>query len=135
MMMMSQPQQNLSFDDKKTDGAARLIADLARNMRVVKRGEEAVDLGPNFQPGPMDVICARGKRAFLHPGNKRFRGVIEARVDKYASAANKFEKTVIVSQIVDEVRQASPQGGFVRLENGKWFEVGDNVAREKVGQR
>ena len=84
--------------------------------------------------GPFDVICARGKSAFQHPGNQRFRALIETRVEDYASASNKFEKSVIVSQIVDEVRNASPNGGFIRSEKGLWYEVGD-AAREKVGQR
>ena len=84
--------------------------------------------------GAFDVICARGKTAFQHPGNQRFRALIERRVEDYAAASNKFEKSVIVSQIVDEVRQASPSGGFIRSEKGLWYEVGD-AAREKVGQR
>ena len=54
---------------------------------------------------------------------------------KYSNAKTKIEKTIIVSSIVDEVRDRSPTGGFVK-ENaeGQWYEVGDQMAREKVGK-
>jgi hypothetical protein len=86
------------------------------------------------QPGPTDVICARGKRAFNHEGNIRFRRIVESKMDVYSQAKTKLEKTVIVSQIIDGVRQTQPAGGFLREEDEEWVEVGDAVAREKVGQ-
>jgi hypothetical protein len=56
-------------------------------------------------------------------------------LEKYGKSTNKYQKTLIVSSIVDEVRDRSPEGGFVRLEpNGLWYEVGDHLAREKAGQ-
>ena len=70
----------------------------------------AVDLGPSFVPAAIDVICARGKTAFQHAGNIRFRAIVESRMEQYSSAKTKFDKSVIVSQIVDQVRQASPGG-------------------------
>jgi hypothetical protein len=39
--------------------------------------------------------------------------------------------------VVDAVRQQSPLGGFVRCEaksSNSWYEIGDEAAREKVGQ-
>jgi len=118
-----------------TKRAARLIADLASDMRNIPTGGDAVDLGPTFQPGAFDVICSRGKKAFQHAGNRNFRNIIERHMEEYAKASTKFEKSIIVTQIVDQVRQASPSGGFIRRDNGRWYEVGDAVAREKVGQR
>ena len=52
----------------------------------------------------------------------------------YDEAPTKLEKTVIVSTILDDVRTASPNGGFIKKYNGQWFEVGDHIAREKIGQ-
>ena len=41
----------------------------------------------------------------------------------------------MLSKVVDEVRQNSPNGGFVKQdENGNWHEVGDFLAREKTSQ-
>eukprot|EP00522_Entomoneis_paludosa_P013679 CAMPEP_0172442152 /NCGR_PEP_ID=MMETSP1065-20121228/2626_1 /TAXON_ID=265537 /ORGANISM="Amphiprora paludosa, Strain CCMP125" /LENGTH=465 /DNA_ID=CAMNT_0013191895 /DNA_START=87 /DNA_END=1484 /DNA_ORIENTATION=- len=88
-------------------------------------------------PGPTDVICARGKKALEHAGNKRFRAMVSGNMDTYSKAKTKLEKSLIVSHIIDQVRQASPPGGFLREDEdapGVWFEVGDAVAREKIGQ-
>ena len=47
-----------------------------------------------------------------------------------------MEKSGIVSVIIRTVRSRSPVGGFVKLDSttGQWQEVGDHLAREKVGQ-
>jgi len=57
-------------------------------------------------------------------------------LDKYSAATSKQEKSRIVSSIVDTIRRSSANGGFVKLDplTGNWFEVGDHLAREKVGQ-
>jgi hypothetical protein len=92
----------------------------------------ATTLGLNFQPGPNDVICARGKDSFLHPGNKMFRELVKGFTSKYEAALNKSQRSCIVSDIIEKVR--SMGNGFVRKEkDGSWVEVGDIVAREKVG--
>lgn len=131
---MNHSQENFA-PGQHFERANRRIADLPSNMRATRAGEDTLELGPHFQPGSFDVICARGNKAYQHVGNQRYRYMIESRMEQYASASNKFEKSLIVTQIVDEVRQASPGGGFVRYENGRWHEIGDHVAREKVGQR
>ena len=70
-----------------------------------------------------------------HPGNVAFRTYIENSIETYAEATTKLEKSIVVSKIVEAIRSASPEGGFVKKENGRWYEVGDHMAREKVGQR
>lgn len=93
-------------------------------------------LANDYQPGPMDVICARGKKAYRHSGNQRFRKLVEHHTPEYETASNKLKKTLIVSRIIETVRHLSPSGGFVKEdEMGRWLEVGDHAAREKVGQR
>lgn len=89
-----------------------------------------------FQPDNWSVICGRGKEVFSHIGNKRLRILVDANLNKYSSTKSKMQKTLIVSSIVDAVRSASKIGGFVKQDpNTKiWEEVGDDVAREKVGQ-
>jgi hypothetical protein len=92
-------------------------------------------LGPHFvEPGPLDVICGRGKHILRHPGNHRMRSIIQSKLEEYANASTKLKKSAIVSSIVDGVRTASPGGGFVKCEAGQWYEVGDHLAREKIGQ-
>lgn len=123
-----------SKDERKLNSAMGIADIAASNVQALRSMDEATELGPSFSPGELDVICARGSRAFQHEGNRRFREMVTSKMDEYSSAASKFQKSMIVSQIVDDVRQNSPNGGFVKDEKGRWFEVGDGAAREKVGQ-
>ncbi|CAB9507035.1 Nitrilase family, member 2 [Seminavis robusta] len=110
------------------------IAKLARNVRPSICYGSSRELGAQFVPGPMDVICSRGKQALAHEGNKAFRRIIDSHIDAYKKATSKMDKSVIVTAIIDKIRNASPDGGFIRQLDGQWIEVGDHVAREKVGQ-
>lgn len=65
--------------------------------------------------------------------NKRFREIINRDLHLYAAAQGKAEKSAIVSKAMDIIRKASPNGSFVKLEKGVWFEVSGRYAREKVG--
>jgi hypothetical protein len=127
---------NCNYNDERKWNSALGIADLAAsNAQALRCMDETRDLGPSYRPSDLDVICARGSRAFQHEGNQRFRALVASKMDEYSSAATKLQKSMIVSQIVDDVRQNSPNGGFVKEEqNGRWFEVGDGSAREKAGQ-
>jgi hypothetical protein len=68
-------------------------------------------------------------------GNRRFRLTIDINLAKYREADTKFAISIIVWDVVDSIRSSSPDGGFVKFSNGRWYEVGDHLAREKVGQR
>lgn len=92
-------------------------------------------LPANFEPGPDDVICGRGKKCYNHIGNERFRLRVLTYLEEYSAAKSKLEKSGVLSKVVDAVRQQSPDGGFVKQdEKGNWHEVGDFLAREKTSQ-
>ena len=55
-------------------------------------------------------------------------------LDRYSKTSTKSLKSMIVSEIVESIRHASPEGGFIKKEGDVWYEVGDDLAREKVGQ-
>lgn len=97
--------------------------------------EKDTPLGTDFLPGPYDVICSRGKAAYNHSGNSHFRSIIEGRIELYARAGTKLEKSLAVISIVGEIRELSPEGGFVKFNKQKncYVEVGDQKAREKIG--
>jgi hypothetical protein len=101
-----------------------------------KNKKQGTPLAPDFVPGEYDVVCAKGKAVQNHVGNRRFRVICRMHLERYNAATSKQEKSRIVSDIVDTIRQASPDGGFVKLDplTGSWREVGDHLAREKVGQ-
>ena len=93
-------------------------------------------LPSNFTPSNWSVLCGRGKDCYNHFGNKRLRILVETNLEKYSAAKTKFDKSLIVSSIVDAVREAGQGGGFIKqdIKTQTWVEVGDDAAREKVGQ-
>ena len=68
-------------------------------------------------------------------GNEYFRQLVAANVRNYLTANTRVDKNCIVQSIVVEIKNASPNGGFVRKDprSGEWFVVDDATAREKVG--
>lgn len=93
-------------------------------------------LPEGFTPGDDDVICGRGKKCYNHIGNERFRLRVMGMLDEYSQAKSKLDKSSVLSRVVDQVRQNSPKGGFVKQDSttGRWYEVGDFLAREKTSQ-
>lgn len=72
----------------------------------------------------------------LSTGNQRLRLIVDTFVERYANSTSRQDKSDILSTIVNTVRGSSPHGGFVKEDTttGRWFEVGDFLAREKVSQ-
>jgi hypothetical protein len=97
-----------------------------------------------YEPDSWTVICGRGKDFFNHSeyfsqrtercrpqkvfsrspcyhiimsptvGNKRFRVLCESQAEKYRAMTSKVGKSMIVSSIVDAVREGSGTSGFVK---------------------
>ena len=83
----------------------------------------------DFRPGPYDVVCQRGKRAVKHEGNERFRKLIKHALPKYSEAIQKWEKTGIVTAIIETTKNKSKGGGFVRCVDDRWYLVGTSRTR------
>lgn len=100
------------------------------------KGEPLKPTSPDFQPGEFDVICCRGRSPRNHAGNLWFSELVESKCEQYVNADGKMAKSVIVTEVLDTVRRLSESGaGFVkRGEDDLWYEVGDHLAREKIGQ-
>jgi hypothetical protein len=88
------------------------------------------DVEVDFQPSDFSVVCGRGRDSFNHVGNRRFRILASMFIERYSRADSKAAKSAIVSEIIEVIRQAD--GNFCQLKKGKWFEVADHHAREKV---
>lgn len=78
--------------------------------------------------GEYKVICGRSSRFSNHIGNHYFHGLINNSLQTY-SDASRWGKTVLISAIVDQVRQ-KPDGGFVRRDplcgtKSRYVEVDD----------
>ena len=74
---------------------------------INRRQSIIIPLPITFIPGPFDVICGRGKDTLNHEGNKRYKKIVNSLLQKYASATNKFDKTLIVSEVIETVRYST----------------------------
>jgi hypothetical protein len=62
--------------------------------------------------------------------------IVRESIPRYEEAAGtKKEKSRVVVDIVDRIRNERPEGGFIRKDyySGRWVEIGESKAREKVG--
>jgi hypothetical protein len=91
-------------------------------------------LPANFTPSPDSILCGRGKAASAAQGNRRLKMIVTQSLQQYSEARSKLDKSATVSRIVNMVKQAAPEGAFVKFEQGHWWQVEDGVAREKVGR-
>jgi len=87
-------------------------------------------------PSPNDILCGRGVGTNHHPGNKRYRKLVEDRKIEYVNVKRKRDKSVVALDIVKKWRSQSPPGRFLRMDDktGLWSDVGDKKAREKTSQ-
>lgn len=89
-------------------------------------------LPDDFIPLPYTVVMGKGKSQNNYIGNKRLHILASSVLPKYAHAIDRTEKTEIISDLVNTFRRACPHAAFVKYQNGQWWSVGDDVAREKV---
>lgn len=80
-----------------------------------------------------DVLCGRGGGTNVHPGNRRFRDLVNTNRRAYLMA-RKNDKPTISRSIVRAFREIN--GRFLKKDDHKdlWFEIGDDCAREKTSQ-
>jgi hypothetical protein len=90
-------------------------------------------LPPSYQPTDWDVCCGRGKRHWNHPGNLRFRQLIQSKLQRYMDTPTRSGKTLVVVSVVEEIRRSG--GHFLKQDasNEQWYDIGDAEARDKVG--
>jgi hypothetical protein len=88
------------------------------------------------EPTENDVLCGRGGSINSHPGNERFRTLVEKRKRVYLTARFKREKRLIANSIVSEIRSLKPPGRFLSRDpkSGQWTDIGDEKARDKTSQ-
>ena len=87
-------------------------------------------------PHNNDVLFGRGGGTNHHPGNKRYREMVEERKSRYVNAT-RSEKPQISQEIVQIWRkEQNPPGRFLKLneKTKKWDDVGYRKAREKTSQ-
>lgn len=84
---------------------------------------------------PNDVLFGKAKFSYSHPGNMRFRKIIQKFRGDYQSAKLRERKGQIIDTIIATVNARG--GRFLRCHGadftgGIWYPVSDKVARTKV---
>ena len=82
-------------------------------------------------PSTYDVLCGRGRDCYEHPGNKIFRDMIDANLQRYTEAQTKHARGTIVTAIVDSIRKDNTSG-FLRFDSQEktWIELAEYEARK-----
>ena len=91
-----------------------------------------------------DVLCGRGVNIAQHPGNLRFRSLVNTRYDpSYCTNFSTCEKQILASEVIEHIRSLNPPGRFLkrngrsnsarRLE-GRWEELTSKECVKKTCQ-
>ena len=85
------------------------------------------------EPGPHDCLFGRGRGTSEHPGNIRFRKMIDSKKEKYVSS-QRSDKPLVIMEIMDDWRSLDPPGRFLKQdgETDYWNDVGDEKAKQKA---
>ena len=115
-------------------------------MNVIPIDQSGEKRIPSCEITENDVLCGRGGDIIFHPGNEKFRKIVEDKRLLYFAARYR-EKRMIAKSVVEEIRGLSPRGRFlaqIELPGRKrgrrkplvlfWQEVGDSKAIEKAAQ-
>ena len=92
----------------------------------------------HFVPSDDCVLCGRGKACKEAEGNRRFKYIVNTKLDEYLAAASRLDKTELIDQVISQVRQnCGGAGGFIKQhpDTQRWYEVGDFLAKEKTAQQ
>jgi len=99
-----------------------------------KKNGKKKKLPDDYSPCKYAVLCGRGSKCTKSTGNQRLKKLVNHYLKPYSEASNKVEKSAIVTAIIQSTKDACPDGGgFVKFEDGRWWEVEDAFAREKIG--
>mmetsp|Transcript_14685 Transcript_14685/g.25884 ORF Transcript_14685/g.25884 Transcript_14685/m.25884 type:complete len:918 (+) Transcript_14685:243-2996(+) len=87
------------------------------------------------EPGENDCLFGRGGGTNHHPGNKRYRKMVEDRKGKYLTS-KRLDKPLVAMGIINDWRALDPPGRFLKQDSKTkfWDDVGDKKAREKTSQ-
>lgn len=108
-------------------------SDVSSLLRAVPTYRQCKTCLPEtFRPHPYSVVLGRGK-VNDHIGNNRLKVMVEWEVDNYVRAKSRREKSFVVARVLETIQDAcNGEGAFVRNDQGRWYEVDDSTAREKI---
>ena len=81
-------------------------------------------------PAEIDILLGRGRNFRNHPGNVRFHHIVEMHETQYENSS-RYGKQLLSDAVLKIVKQDGAR--FLKKNSATgWFEVGDEVARERV---
>lgn len=88
------------------------------------------------EPGPNDRLFGRGGPINQHPGNVRYRQLIDDKRRKFKAAKTKDDQERVVREVISEWRALDSPGRFLKQDEHTklWNDVGDEEAMEKIFQ-
>ena len=120
--------------DNNNDGSKKKELSAAEQKKLEKEYANWPMKGIK-KPHDNDVMYGRGGGTNHHPGNKRFRKIVEDRKVDYVNS-KRLDKPLIALEIIKDWREQVPPGRFLKIDEktGLWNDVGDKKAREKTSQ-
>lgn len=94
-----------------------------------------IDTEPFEQPELNDVLCGKDKTYGIHPGNQKFRAMIDSFAEVYKGNHSKQDKMKITRTIVTAMKQRYNTRFIKRVklnEIDMWEQISDAIARDKV---
>ena len=79
-----------------------------------------------------DILCNRGKEAFNHEGNRKFRISIATHLQDYTKATDRPGRAKIIVVIISQLLQSGARFLKLQSKNGPWYELGLRDAQGKV---
>lgn len=137
---MSSPAASVNSADAETNDLAEVPKSSSPAAEPTKKRATSIEAARATDPSKgmedvseHDVLCGRGGATNVHPGNRYFRSLINKFRDQYLRS-RKIDKPHISRAIVTEIRNRN--GRFLKKDEklGLWFEIGDDLAREKTSQ-
>ena len=124
-------------DDKTEDSIQKEEKDerTEEEKEAARKKYENWPLKDIKEPHENDVMYGRGGGTNHHPGNKRYRKMVEDRKLDYVNS-KRLDKPLVALDIIRVWRAQEPPGRFLKLDEktGLWHDVGDKKAREKTSQ-
>lgn len=101
-----------------------------------RSASKSMVLPDTFEPSDNEMIIGRGRKIQKHPGNLKFRALVQHKMKDYSESGDKTVKSFIISNIWKSMREESFCGGFVKkdAETDKWIVASDCTVRATIAQ-
>ena len=112
----------------------KVVIETAPNSRRHQRTKPK-DINYVDEINDKDVLCGRGTRTNLHPGNKIYLQIADARRQRYKSTGNMNVKKALIMEILDIYK--SENARFLEYDSdvNRWYVLPESMAYKKVSQR